>query len=201
MPELPYDIKQTFFGVMSAGMDIEAFEQWLYSEPVLADLLSADDYLELISLNYKKSGVKYELFNLLQRFVGAGEYEKWKLIGLLHKAKVNDINLPGTLEHLYDLYCDGYDFLRTLGLGFGLSMVVLPAPRKVEHWSELKADELNQLVKSLPQLIINYEADLVLRWLEEGKVILTGKKDAYGHFEFIDNRSDAEKARIPQYGF
>jgi hypothetical protein len=182
-------------------MSIEAFEHWVYTNKVLEIALSDDDYLELLSFNYKKGAAKHELFNLLARLIDLGEYEKWKLIGLLHKAKVCDINLPGILEQFYDLYCHGYGFLNTLGLGFGLSMCVLPAPYKVEHWGELQAAELAQLVQSLPKLIINYEVDMVLRWLDEGAIILTGERDELNHLEFIDNRSDAGKARIPQYNF
>ena len=79
MPELPDHNKQIFFNVMSKRMSIEVFEQWVYTDQELEQTLSADSYLELISLNFKKSGVRYELFNLLQKFVGAGEYETWKL--------------------------------------------------------------------------------------------------------------------------
>lgn len=201
MPELPDHNKQIFFNVMSKRMSIEVFEQWVYTDQELEQTLSADSYLELISLNFKKSGVRYELFNLLQKFVGAGEYETWKLTRLLNSVKAHEINLPGLLEQLYYLYCDGYTFLSALGLGFGLSMCVLPKPYKVEHWSNLSAGELAQVVRNLPLLIINYEADLVLRWLADGSIVLTGEKNEINQYDYIDNRSDAEKARIPQYGF
>jgi hypothetical protein len=201
MPELPDHIKQTFYKVMSKQMPIEAFEDWVYASKELERVLAADDYLELVSLNYKKAAVRYDLFNLLQRFVGAGNYEKWKLIGLLNRAKVHDRNLPGILEQFYHLYCDGYSFLNTLGLGFGLSMCVLPKPFKVEHWRELPKDELTKLIQNLPQLIINYEVDLVLRWLDEDAIILTGDLDQFNHYKYVDNRNDAEKVRCVQYGF
>jgi len=172
-----------------------------YTSQGLEDALPADDYLELLSLNYKKSGVRYELFNLLDRFVGAGEYETWKLIRILYQAKVHDINLPGVLEHLYDLYCGGYYFLETLGMGFGLAMCTLPKHSGFEHWRDLKAPELEQVVERLPQLIINYETDIVLRWLEDGTIVLTGERDEINRYDYIDNRSEADKARVRQYGF
>ena len=201
MLQLPDHIRQTFFQIMAADIAVEAFEQWVYADCELEQLLPADDYLELISLNFKKSGARYELFDLLEQFVGAGEYEKWKLTNLLLRAKVRDSNLPGVLEEMYYLYCDGYDFLNTLGMGFGLSMCVLPKPNSVEHWSQLQPAELAKLAQSLPMLIINYEVDVVLRWLDEGGIILTGKRDENNRYEFIDNRTDAEKTRITQYKF
>jgi hypothetical protein len=200
MKELPTSVKQTFFDMMSGCIPIEDFEQWVYSNEELEAALSDDDYLALLSLNYKRSGAKYELFNLLQSFTSVSEYETLKLTRLLNEAKIRDIKLPGTLAQFYDLYCDGYYFLQKLGLGLGLSMYVLPAPYKVEHWSELKESELKDLINRIPSSLEN-EVDEVLKWLEEGKIVLTGAKDQYNHHEFIDNRSDAEKATISQYGF
>jgi hypothetical protein len=200
MKELPTAIKQTFFDMMSGLIPIEDFEQWVYSSQELEASLAADDYLALISLNYKKSGAKYELFKLLQSFTNAGEYETLKLTRILYKAKIRDVNLPGTLEQFYDLYCHGYDFLRKLGLGLGLSMCVLPGPYKVEHWTELNELELEDLITRIPESL-EKEVDEVLKWLDDGKIILTGAQDQYNYFAFIDNRSDAEKAAISQYGF
>jgi len=200
MKELPDSIKKTFFDMMSGLITIEDFEQWVYGSEELENSLSDDEYLALMSLNYKKSGAKYELFNLLQTFTSISEYETLKLARLLNQAKIRDIKLPGTLEQFYDLYCDGYDFLRKLGLGLGLSMYVLPAPYKAEHWSELSESELKDLINRIPPHLEN-EVDEVLKWLEKGKIVLTGIKDVYNHHEFIDNRSDAEKAAISQYGF
>lgn len=195
MTELPTYIKQVFFDMMSARMDIQEFEQWVYTNEELEQILSEDNYLKLISLNYKRSAAKYELFNLLQGFTNVSEYETLKLTRLLNEAKIRDINLPATLERFYDLYCDGYYFLRDLGLGLGLTMCVLPAPFKVEHWSQLEESELKDLINSIP-LTLDSDIDKVLKWLEEGKIVLTGKQDQYNHFEFIDNRSDAEKSAI-----
>ena len=200
MKGLPASIKQTFFGMMSGLIPIEDFEQWVYTNEELEIALSDDAYLALVSLNYKKSGAKYELFKLLQSITSVSEYETLKLTRLLNAAKIRDIKLPGTLAQFYDLYCDGYYFLRKLGLGLGLSMYVLPAPYKVEHRSELKESELKALVNSIP-LSLENEVNEVLKWLEEGKIVLTGTKDQYDHREFIDNRSDADKASISQYGF
>jgi hypothetical protein len=182
-------------------MGIDAFEHWVYSSQELEHVLSANDYLELLSLNYKKSGARYELFNLLKRLVGSGEFEKWKLVGLLERAKVQDLNLPGILEEFYYLYCDGYDFLNTLGMAFGLYVCVLPQPYRVENWRQLETTELVQLVQSLPMLIIIYEADIVLRWLHDGIIVLTGEQDEINRYGYIDHRTTVERERMTQYKF
>jgi len=57
------------------------------------------------------------------------------------------------------------------------------------------------LVERLPQLIINHETDIILRWLEQGTIVLTGEQDEINRYDYIDNRSDVEKARTSQYNF
>jgi hypothetical protein len=34
---------------------------------------------------------------------------------------------------------------------------------------------------------------LVLKWLDEGKIILNGETDDIGHYHYIDKRTEAEK--------
>jgi hypothetical protein len=198
MTALPHSIKHIFFKTMSAQVELADFEQWIYTSKELEQGLHEDAYLELLSFSYKKRGARYELFKLLHSLIDAGEYETWKLTLLLNEAKVRNIHLPGVLERFYDLYCNGYYFLNHLGFGFGLYMCVLPAPYKVEHWSELNEAEIMQLVNKLPPALDD-ELNIVLQWLENGKIVLTGKQDQYNHYKFIDNRTAIEKTRMPQF--
>ena len=48
----------------------------MYESKDIERVLHSDDYLDLISLNYKRSGAKYELFNLLKKHIDLGEFEK-----------------------------------------------------------------------------------------------------------------------------
>ena len=200
MIQLPESIKTAFLNMMSGNTAIRIFEQWVYAFKDVELMLPEDDYLKLISFDYKKNGARFELFNLLNDLIGSGEFETWELINLLTQAKVRDNNLPGVLEKVYDLYFYGYSFLNTIGLGFGLKMLYLPAPYKVEHWAQLNATETLELVKKLPDTL-EIEIDKVLRWLNNGEIVLTSKRDIYDHYTFIDNRSDDQKTHISQYGF
>jgi hypothetical protein len=190
--QLPSHIKQAFFQVMYEQTDLPAFEQWVYSTEELERILPEDLYLELIALNYQKSGAKYELFHLLERYVDMGEYETYKLKHLLRLAKQRTLELPGVLEEFYDLYCYGYKFLGPIGINYGLMMVSLPMPYQADHWSGLNEKDLQALANDLSETLEDELAE-VEEWLNTGKIVLTGKQDELRHYGYIDNRTNAEK--------
>src|SRR5580658_1558831 len=132
---LPEDIKEIFFETLCGDKSVLAFEEWLYSNKSLEDILTAEDYLALISYGYKGNGVKYGLYKIVEKLIDKGEYEQWKRLRLLHKALQRDSELPQTLMSFYDLYCKGYNFLQNLGLGYGLAV---EAPHSgADNWNEL----------------------------------------------------------------
>ena len=177
---------------MHGIIDLPAFEQWVYTDKELGRELTDDFYLDLLALNYKKSGAKYELFHLLEQHVNMGEYGTYKLKWLLDDARQRTLELPGKLEQFYDLYCNGYSFLGVLGMGYGLLVNYLSPPYKVERWDELTQSELAELVDSFsPHLEV--EIDRVERWLNTGKIILTGEINELGHYMYIDNRTTDER--------
>ena len=194
MTHLPENIEQYFFDTINGKVTLTEFEQWVYTNKELESLLGEDDYLELISVNFKKNGAKYELVNLLSdKYVDLGEYEKWKLLDSLKTALKRNEHLGPILREFYDLYCRGYGFLNDLGLGYGLTIEVPPSPKyKVDTWEELTDSEKEELLNSFyPQL----ESDIkrTIDWIENGKIIFTGKKDEIGHYEYEDLRTEQER--------
>ena len=93
----------------------------------------------------------------------------------------------------YDLYCKGYNFFDNLGLGYGLAIEV---PRventTADTWNELTNEQQHNLLDSFYPYL-ETEIKKVIYWLDNSKVILTGIKDQYNHFEYIDNRTEIEK--------
>jgi len=104
-----------------------------------------------------------------------------------------DERLGPILREFYDLYCHGYAFLNDLGLGYGLMIEVPPSPKyKAETWEELSDSEKQELLDSFyPQL----ESDIkrAIEWIENGKLILKGRKDEIGHYEYEDLRTEEER--------
>jgi hypothetical protein len=189
---LPADIKQIFFDTLSGDKTVLEFEQWLYADKRLETILNSDDYLDLISYGYKANNAKYGLFKLLEKHIDKGELEKKRIYTLLTKALNKDKELPEILMTFYDLYCKGYNFFDNLGLGYGLRVEVPGINNYEETWDDLSEAEQTALLNSFyPDL--ETEINKVISWLDTGKIILTGVKDEYNHFEYIDNRTELEK--------
>ncbi|MBB6611317.1 hypothetical protein H7F15_09735 [Pontibacter sp. Tf4] len=193
MKKLPRYIEQKFYETIFGTVALEEFESWVYSDKELETILSEDEYLELISFNYKKNGAKCELVNLLiDRYIDLAEYEKWRMLNLLYAAKNKDEKLPDILRQFYDLYCKGYAFLNYLGLGYGLTVEVPPSNYKAETWEGMSETEKSELIESFyPQLQSDIER--AITWIENGKIILSGKADEIGHYEYEDLRTEKER--------
>jgi hypothetical protein len=193
MPLLPPHIKEWFYHTLTGDISLSGFEQWLYSEEELENILTPDDYLALISLNFKKSGAKYNLWNLLKKQIDLGDFETDKLLKLLKDAQHKTERRPFILIAFYNLYCKGYYFLDNLGLGYGLAVeAALMHNVAAESWDELNAQEKQQLLNLFsPKL--EEEIDKVIGWLQNKSVVLTGEQDEFGNYGYNDYRSSAER--------
>lgn len=190
---LPKDIKELFYNTIQGDISIDEFEKWLYVDKNIEKLLRPEDYLDLISLNFKKGGAKYELWSLLKKHIDLGEFETYKMLKLLKEAQQKTERLPYILIEFYNLYCKGYGFFQDLGLGIGLAIEV---PRvsnsKAENWDELTIQEQKELLDSFsPELEDGIER--VIYWLETKKIILIGEQNEIGDFDYKDLRSEEEK--------
>lgn len=192
MRELPIDIKEKFFRTIKGDISLADFEKWVYKSNNLETVLDSDDYLSIISLDYKKSGAKYELFNILKRLVDLGEFETYKMLELLNKAKQKDERFPFVLMEFYNLYCKGYIFLQDLGLGYGLMVQVPPSKYSKDNWNDLREDEKQDLIDSFyPE--IDEVIQRVIDWLTNKRIVLTGEQDEIGHYYYQDFRTEDEK--------
>jgi hypothetical protein len=190
--KLPADIEQIFFDTLSGDKTVLEFEQWLYADKQLEKILNSDDYLDLISYGYKADNVKYGLFRLLEKHIDKGELETRRIRKLLTKALNRNNELPEILITFYDLYCKGYNFLDNLGLGYGLRVEVPGINNYEETWDDLNEVEQTTLLNSFyPDL--ETEINKVIGWLDTERIILTGVKDEYNHFEYIDKRTELER--------
>ena len=192
MRVLPLDIKETFFKTIKGDIPLGDFEKWLYDSESLETVLASDDYLDLISLDYKKSGAKYELYKILKRLIDLGEFETYKMLKLLKEAKLKNERLPFILMEFYNLYCKGYNFLQDLGLGFGLMVEVPSSKYSKDNWDDLRDDEKKELLNSFsPQ--IDEVIQRVIDWLTNKRIILTGEQDDSGYYDYKDLRTEGEK--------
>jgi hypothetical protein len=193
MHVLPPSLKELFYRVITGEMPLPDFEQWLYASTDVEQLLSADDYLALLTLNYRKSGARYELIMLLEQQLDLGEFETHKLLKLLQEASLKTPRLPFILMEFYYLYCRGYYFLQDLGIGYGLAV---DAPwvenTTADSWDELTSTQQAALLASFSPGL-EHELDRVQRWLVTGQIVLTGEYDELGYHTYRDLRPSTEQ--------
>ena len=189
---LPTDIQEIFFDTLSGDKTVLEFEEWLYTEKRLENILHPDDYLELISFGYKSDAAKKLLPRILEKHIDIGELEKRRIHKLLTRVLNRDKELPEILTTFYELYCKGYNFFDNIGLGYGLRIKVPGINNYEETWDDLNEAAKNTLLEKF-YLSLETEINKVIYWLDAGKVILTGIKDEDNHFEYIDNRTELEK--------
>jgi hypothetical protein len=191
MQHLSDNIKTKLFRFLNGEESINNFEQWVYATDALEAILGSEDYFNLISLDFSKQADRFELINLLKKYIDAGEYETWKLRRLLNHFLSQEGDLPLMLGEFYELYCNGFYFLETLGLKYGLAIKVPPQEYSSDSWQELADAEKERLLNSLLPVALD-EAQKVLTWLNQGKIVITNQPNESGHY-YLDKRTQEEK--------
>jgi len=186
------NIETIIYKLKSREITLADFEKWIYSEKSLEEILPSDDYLELISLSYKKPSDLYEAEKILFKLVGKGKYYEWYLRNVLNKVIDRTAESASSIQLCYELYCDGYNFLDNLGLGYGLSIAVPPSEYKAEEWNQLSNSDQKKLIDSFYPAVAE-EAKRVIHWLDTGKVMLTGYDETFQGIQYDDNRSEDDK--------
>lgn len=109
-----------------------------------------------------------------------------------HLRIYRDEHAAKSIAAFYNLYSHGYYFLRNLGLVYGLMIEVPAKDFKGDCWDDLNPEEKETLIASFYPSIIE-EIDKVNKWLENRSIVLTGKQNNIGMWEYIDRRQEDEK--------
>ena len=172
------DIEFTFYKLLRENLSISDFEKWVYSidEKLIDRFFGEGFYYELIDLNYKNKYVINEVEKLLYNKITFGKFEEMNIRKVLESITEDEANLPEMTEKLYDLYCNGYSFLRYLGLAF----IFNDTPKKNETYKFF--DESRMKLK--------HEAQRIISFIDTRKIVITGE------FEYEDLREEYEKIEI-----
>jgi len=190
MNKLPLDIQIQFFKVYNNEITIADFENWLYSKKELEQLLNNDTYIDLISLNFKGRHIKHGMGKIIDPFLDFGKFEERKIRKILIDLIERTDDFTKSLIDTYDLYCSGYNFFDNLGLGYGLTF-------SEDFWDYSDWENLTYLQKEkrIDRIYpgVKKEAEFVLNWIDEGKIVPTGETDNIGNYGYIDNRTETER--------
>lgn len=173
MDKFPQDIQMKFYKVLyTHELPISELETWLYNHQDLEEEFGEQLYFELISMNYQQPHAKHELQKILQPYLDYGQFEEWKLRYVLQNLIEKNDRFTESLAVTYDMYCNGYEFLRDLALGYALSLSFddeligydfLSAELKAEL--NAKEEEVHPEVKIL--------AEKILKRLNAKELVLT----------------------------
>jgi hypothetical protein len=188
---LPIDISRMFYGFYSKKISLSDFENWLYNSDELEKLLPNNEYIELISFDFKKSYWK-DIKTFVYKYINWKDVEENNLKDCLTSAINKDQFVVESISKFYDLYCHGYYFLSNLAFRYGLSVDLLPDKWGVYDWNELKQYQIDEIINSFYPHIID-DVKIVLNWLEKDKIEITGTEDEHGNKIFIDKRPENEK--------
>jgi len=182
----------TVFKLIGREIEIKDFKQWVYSEKKLENILTPDDYLDLISLGYNLPSSRHEAEKILKRYIDIGKYHEFNLRRVLQKVIDRPNDVYKYIELCYDMYCDGYNFLDNLGLGYGLNVAIPPSNYGADTWQELKLQEQLKLINSFYPAVAE-DAQKIFLWLDIGKIVLTGHDGEYQSIVYEDHRTSQEK--------
>jgi hypothetical protein len=188
--KLPTDIQTEFFKVLNNETSIDDFEQWVYKTKDIEDHFDQTDYIEFISLNFKNRYIIHEMKRVVDKYLDYGEFEKRKINKILNDLINKTDDFSKSLIATYDLYCDGYNFLDNIGLGYGLTFA--NDFYEFTDWMKLSQEQKNERIEAIYDCVKS-EAETVRDWLVKNKIVLTGEVDEIGHFDYIDNRTTEEK--------
>ncbi len=185
-------IELKFYQVLKQKISIRDFESWIYNTQELEKKLSDDLYLDLISMDYKSKYALNDLNGLIEKYVDFGKFEIKKIKEFLKSIIDRDAKCAQSIEMTYELYCNGYNFLRRLGLRYGLLVASPPAGNYQKTWSEISVKDQNELLdKFYPDIIVDAKNALI--WFDNDKIIIKNTVDELGHYEYDDFRTQEEK--------
>lgn len=176
-----YDVEQIFYNLLKGSLNIQQFEKWVYEtdEVMIDEYFGRGFYFELASLNYKNKYAINDLEKLLFSKVTFGRFEEIKIRDILTSIIEDKGDLVDLIEEVYDLYCDGYNFLRYLGLAYGLNGM----PRENDTYNFTEQSRIN----------LKSEAKRILSFLDTRKIKITGE------YEYEDIRDEADKVELHSF--
>ena len=121
--------KIAIYKYLNGELTLSQFEEFVYAEKSLEEELDEDNYMYLISFNYKDKNATDSLKEFIyDRLVCEAEFETWRLSSLLNQFIETEVDIDKKLDKFYSMFygtCNrrgemvkGYRFLGNLGLNY-----------------------------------------------------------------------------------
>ena len=87
MADIIAEMENQFLNLTKNIVDIKEFETWVYETIELKNILSNEDYLKLLSIDYRKMEIsKYEVFLIFKKYIGIDKLVDKTIISELCKS-------------------------------------------------------------------------------------------------------------------
>lgn len=168
--------------VLTKKISLQSFEQWLYEYNVL-ESSNPELYFELISFDYSSQDSYKGFYNNFAKYVDFYKFEADRIKQYLESIISKDKNSTDAILMMYDLYCDGYGFLGKLGMVYGFYLA--------DYSTSLSNNNMSDIMHQFYPDIIN-DAQKVIKWLDEEKIVFKNEDNGWGQFEYDDFRSEVK---------
>ena len=108
-------LKEKVFQVIEEQVGIKEFENWLYQQSDLAEMMDQDLILELFSFNYNQNAANYIFKNSFLPYFDQEEFANWKIMANLNDLVIGKGNTERILADFNDMSLEEYPFLTDLG--------------------------------------------------------------------------------------
>ncbi|MEQ6355608.1 hypothetical protein ABNX05_13345 [Lysinibacillus sp. M3] len=183
------DIQKQFYKIYKGQISISEFEEWLYKTQEIESVFNNDFYFKLLDLDYRKKHIKVELVKVIEMEIPHGKFEQSRILSLLKNIIFEKGDPVEILEQLYDDYCNGYSFLRFLGLTYITGIDVLPTLKQRDKWDDNKFNSKREILNNIKPKLIK-EAERLLSFFQEGLLIIAEEND------YLDYRKEEEKIEL-----
>lgn len=162
--------EKQFYEVLQKKISVNNFESWVYSTPEIESLYGEIFYFDLMNLNYRNKYIILELEKIIRPKIPYDNIETSRLEDLLTDIISDNGDLIRALRQLYDDYCDGYTFLRFLGLSYAANGL-----DDIEGNNEGLHSKEKEMILNKVQPSLKREATRILMFLKNGQIKVVGE--------------------------
>ncbi|WP_432663970.1 hypothetical protein R9X47_25765 [Wukongibacter baidiensis] len=182
MKERKKAIEEVFYHLITYSTSIEEFEKWIYEQSDIEEIYGYDFYFNLLWLDYKSKYIREDLEKIIFEKIPFDFFEKRRILRNLYKLKNGEKGLKEIMSVFYEDYCNGYVFLRILGLAYLLYGIDEHDEEYFRTPSKVDIEKINVMIEKLED-----EADRIIRFLESEEIKIVSKN------EYEDFRKDEDK--------
>jgi len=160
-----------FYEFLNNDTKKEQFEKWVYENSELETELGEEQYVELISYNFRNKNLISFIKNIVKAKFDWMEYEKWRTIKLLQKIKDGNIEIVLATLIMNRLFYEqekenGKSFLpKSLGVGCASELDGIPLESQYHLWNkDALKNQLNRIdlfkngiLKEVEEILISLE--------------------------------------------